>query len=676
MSMTFFLVSAGLFVVGALLALLTGRSEKLSRTLSSIFGAAASLFALIAGGNAIIFCSESLTLATPFAFAPLPLLINPLTGLLLVVINLLALAAWTFGFSYLREYSGREVSVIGFFMSLFIVAMNLLVAVDNVFWFLVFFEIMSLCSYFLVVVKQDEMSVKAGFLYLVMAHIGFLLIMIAFFIMSSAAGSFDFAVFRITDFGPQTASVVFLLTFIGFGIKAGMVPFHTWLPKAHPAAPSQVSALMSGAMIKIGIFGIVKVGLDLLASSGCELWWGLLIVLFGAVSAVFGIIYALTERDIKSLLAYSSIENIGIILLGVGTGFVGVALHLPSLAGLGFLAGLFHLLNHAVFKGLLFMGAGSVIFSTHTRDIEKLGGLIKVMPLTAVCFLCGSLAVAALPPLNGFVSEWFTYQAMFTAAFEGALMVRVVFALAAVALVVTGALALATFVKAFGLSFLGAPRTREAHEAREVPFTMKLAKVVLAAFCVGLGLGAPLVVPYIQSISASFLAGSPDLLQIGRYLFNPELYAVISPPMIALLLISLGAIVASVALLLHRGNVASNRDPWACGYLHETEMPMRPSSFAGQMNTFFKPLFTLRSTITAQSDKFISLFNSSVRGAKKAEDFSDRYVVDSVSSFVKWLALKSKGIEGGNFRVYLLYIVVALLVLLILAITFKGGGPL
>ncbi|MDR0311782.1 MAG: hydrogenase 4 subunit B, partial [Acidobacteriota bacterium] len=338
--MNLFLISAILSFVGAALALITIRSENASKNLSCGFGLIASVCVLAAGCMGIFSSLDGVILATPFAFAEFSILINPLSGLLLVVINLLALAAWIYGFGYLKEYTGKEVGVIGFFMNLFIVSMNFLVAVDNVFWFLVFFEIMSLASYFLVVVKQDEKSTKAGFLYLVMAHTGFLLIMIAFFIMSSASGSFNFQAFRETNFGATTASIVFILSFIGFGCKAGMVPLHSWLPKAHPAAPSHVSALMSGGMIKIGIFGIVKVGLDLLGNSGCELWWGVCLVLLGAISSLLGIIYALTERDIKSLLAYSSIENIGIILLGIGTGFIGVALEQPLVAGLGLVAGL------------------------------------------------------------------------------------------------------------------------------------------------------------------------------------------------------------------------------------------------------------------------------------------------------------------------------------------------
>jgi hydrogenase-4 component B len=663
-----FLISAVLSIVGAALAIIAIRSENTSKHCSCVFGIIASLWALTAGCMGIFSSPDVAILATPFAFAELSILINPLSGLLLVVINLLALAAWIYGFGYLKEYAGREVGVIGFFMNLFIVSMNFLVVADNVFWFLVFFEVMSLASYFLVVVKQDEKSTKAGFLYLVMAHIGFLLIMIAFFIMSSASGSFDFQTFRETDFGTKIASTVFVLTLIGFGCKAGMVPFHSWLPKAHPAAPSHISALMSGGMIKIGIFGIVKVGLDLLGNSGCELWWGICIVLLGAVSSLLGITYALTERDIKSLLAYSSIENIGIMLLGVGAGFIGVAIGQPLIAGLGLMAGLYHLINHAMFKGLLFMGAGSVIFSAHNRDIEKLGGLVKAMPVTALCFLLGSMAVAALPPFNGFVSEWFTYQAMFTAAFQGSVVIRMVFAIAAVALVVTGALAVACFVKAFGVTFLGAARSDAARKAKEAPFSMKLGTIIPALLCIGLGLGAPCVAPVMQGIAASTLWSSHEPIVSGLDIINPELDALVSMPMVAILIVALVGLAFAAIVALGKGGRAANREPWACGYLPDADMPVRGSSFGAQMDMFFRPLFKMRAAITAQSDKFVAFFNGMVKSAAKTEVFGDRYLVDTVGAFVKWISFRTRGIEGGNFRVYVLYIVVALIALLIMTI--------
>ena len=666
--MNLFMISMVLSVAGAVLAITTGRSEKMSKTLGCAFGVAAASFALGAGALGIFSSLSPAVLATPFYFAEFTLLINPLSGLLLVVINLLALVAWIYGFGYLQEYLGRGIGVIGFFMNLFIVSMNLVITIDNVFWFLVFFEVMSLTSYFLVIVEQDEKSTKGGFMYLVMAHIGFLMIMIAFLVMSSITGSFDFSVFRETDFGAPIASLVFLLGFLGFGCKAGMVPFHSWLPQAHPAAPSNVSALMSGGMIKIGVFGIIKVGLDLLAGSGCELWWGIIIALIGAVSSVLGVVYALAEHDIKRLLAYHSVENIGIILLGVGIAFIGVAIEQPAIAGLALMAGLYHLVNHAMFKGLLFLGAGSVLFRTHTRDMEKMGGLVRVMPVTAMCFLIGSLAISAIPPLNGFVSEWYTYQAMFSAAFAGDSIIKIVAAFSAVSLAITGALAVTCFVKAYGVTFLGTARSKAAFEAKESPLSMKIGMIILACCCIALGIGAPWIAPVIENIASSVLATSNVAVVSGMTMINPEMTSSISTPLVAILLIALIALPIILRSVFAKGGEDASKDPWACGYLPDAEMPMIATSFGAQVAMFLKPLYTMRTVLAGQANKFVALFDSTVAGAQKAETFGDRYLVDTVASFITWISQKVQRIEGGNFRVYILYIVAALVAFLVLAI--------
>jgi hydrogenase-4 component B len=669
-----FSASAGLSVAGALFALVTGKSEALSKGIGSFFGILASLVALAVAVPALFNPAVMASIPTPFAFASFSLLLNPLSALLLLVINLLAVLAWVYGLSYLQEYKGKGIGAIGFFLNLFIVSMNLVILVDNAFWFLVFFELMSLSSYFLVVIDQDEKSTRGGFLYLIMAHIGFLMIMIAYFVMAGVAESFEFQAFRATQFAPPVASLVFVLCFLGFGCKAGMVPFHSWLPQAHPAAPSHVSALMSGGMIKIGVFGIVKVGLDLLAASGCELWWGILVFSIGAISSVLGVAYALAEHDIKRLLAYHSVENIGIILLGVGLAFIGVATDQPLLAGIGLLAGMYHLLNHAVFKGLLFLGAGSVLFAAHSRNMEKLGGLAKKMPVTSICFLFGSLAISAIPPLNGFVSEWFTYQAMFNAAIDGDAVVRLVVGFGAVALAITGALAVTCFVKAYGVTFLGAPRSKSASDAKEVSAPMKLSMLVLAAVCVCLGVGAPWVTPVMQNVADQVLA-APAVAQAAASVFaqgslvvNPEVGSTVSTPMVAILLIGLILLPVILRALFARGGSASDREPWACGYQHEADMPMIATSFASDVKMFMRPLYSIRTAISVRADKFALVLAGTSKGAEKVEGLSDRFLIDTVSDLVDWLGRQVKKIEGGNYRVYLIYIVAALAVFLLISV--------
>lgn len=669
--MTMLLTSSAISCVGAVLSVLFLKQQQTSKVIGCLFGAVAAIFAIIAGCQGIFVGAESATFGTAFAFANFSIMVNPLSGLLLVVINLLAFVAWIYGFAYFNEYEGHGLGTMGFFMNFFVVSMNMVLTVDNVFWFLVFFELMSLTSYFLVIVEQKPQSIKGGFLYLIMAHIGFLMIMISMLVMSAVTGSFEFADFRTHDFGPGIASLCFVLAFLGFGCKAGMFPFHSWLPQAHPAAPSNVSALMSGGMIKIGVFGALKVGLDLLAASDCQLWWGILVLVIGAFSSVLGVAYALGEHDIKKLLAYHSVENIGIILLGCGVGFMALAMDEPVIAALGFMAGLYHLLNHAMFKGLLFLGAGSVLHATGSRNMEKMGGLAHVMPVTAMCFLIGSLAISAIPPLNGFVSEWFTYQSMFSIAMSGDALIKIFAAFAAVSLAITGALAVTCFVKAYGVTFLGSPRSDIAANAKEVPAPMKFSMIVLAVVCVCLGLGAPWVAPVMESIASSMMAATPIVVAGGINNINPAIDSMISTPLLAIIMVVLILIPIAVRSALGKGGTASDRDPWACGYALTPDMPVIATTFASEVQMFLTPLYTARKAIASTSASFVKFFNNTVEGAKKAETVGDKYLVDSIASFVNWISAKVQKVEGGNFRIYIIYIVVALVFFLALSLAFK-----
>ena len=670
--MDLLLISVFVSVVGAVLSLLLSKKEDTAKKVACFFGTIASAIAVIAGVGAVLDpAGVSVSFATPFSFADFSIMLNGLNGLLLVAINILGFVAWIYGISYFDEYKGMGLGAIGFFMNAFIASMNLVLTVDNAFWFLVFFELMSLSSYFLVIIEQKPASIRGGFLYLVMAHIGFMGIMIGFLIMAAQTGSFEFATFRAHDFGPILGSVCFVLAFVGFGCKAGMFPFHSWLPQAHPAAPSNVSALMSGGMIKIGVFGIVKVGLDLLAATGVQLWWGLLILVIGALSSVLGVAYALGEHDIKKLLAYHSVENIGIILLGIGIGFMALAMNQPIIAGLALMAGLYHVLNHAMFKGLLFLGAGSVLYTTGSRNMEIMGGLVHAMPVTAMCFLIGSLAISAIPPLNGFVSEWFIYQSMFSIAGAATVAVKFFVAFAAVSLAITGALAVTCFVKAYGVTFLGSPRSEVAKQAREVPAPMRFGMVVLAVICVLLGIGAPWVAPVMQGVAASILSASTVVVAEGATLVNPVLGSAISTPLVAILLIACVLLPMAAKQVFAHGGKASDRDPWACGYALDSGMPVIATTFATEVKHFLRPIYAARTAVVAKKDAFVSGFNALVRGAGKAEGFADKYLVDTVASFVSWLGQKTQRIEGGNFRVYIVYIVAALVFFLVLAVLVK-----
>ncbi len=666
----FFWTAIGFCVAGALVSIILRMWDDGAIRGASLFGVLAALSGLAAGVTGLSGPASVVTIAGPFPFAHFVLRLDPLASLMVSVISLLSLVAWIYGVAYAREYAGRGVGGMGFFMHLFIASMMLVVTSDNAFWFLIFFEMMSLASYFLVIFDQDESAVSAGFLYFFVAHVGSVLIMAAFFLMANQAGSFDFADFRATSVPEPLSSIVFLLGFLGFGAKAGMIPLHIWLPKAHPAAPSHASALMSGVMIKIGIFGIVKVSLDLLGGGESALWWGVVVLAFGAVSSVMGVIYALAEHDIKKLLAYHSVENIGIILLGVGVGMIGVAIDQPVLAVLGLMAGFYHLVNHAVFKGLLFLGAGSVIFRTHTKDMEAMGGLGKVMPWTSLSFLIGALAISAIPPLNGFVSEWYTYQSLFAAALDGTFLVRFVTPIAAVMLALTGALAVMCFVKAYGVIFSGAPRSDHARDAREAPAPMVAGMAILALACVALGLLAPVVAPVIGSIAASTLGVGQVALADGIVqVAGDSGRTVLSTPLIAILLIALAALPFMIKAAFQDKRLADRRTAaaWATGYLPDGHMALTAKSFAQPIRMFFAPLYAIRRGVERVWKSVAVGYEQFVCFARRIEPWADVRIIDPIADGATSLTSRMQVIQGGDFRIYCLYIVAALVVLLVLA---------
>ncbi len=687
------LLSLGLSCVAGVISLLFTKTPAVSKVIACIGGMGAAALSFAGGCGALFQAATYVSWVSPMPFANFSLLLNPLSGLLIAVIAALAFVAWLYGLSYFDEYYDKGMGTIGFFMNFFIVSMNLVILADNAFWFLVFFELMSLTSYVLVVIDQTKKSIHGGFLYLIMAHIGFLMIACSFFVMATTAGSLEFQAFRTFAFGPQVATVAFVLAFFGFGAKAGMVPFHSWLPQAHPAAPSNVSALMSGGMIKIGIFGICKVCFDLLGASGGEVSWGILVVVIGAISSVLGVVYALGEHDLKSLLAYHSVENIGIILLGVGVGIFGWAAGLPWLAGIGLLAGLYHLVNHAMFKGLLFLGAGSVLHATGTRNMEVLGGLARLMPWTALCFLIGSLAISAIPPLNGFVSEWFTYQGLVAAAMDGDIFLRIVFAFAVVALAITGALAVTCFVKAFGVTFLAKPRSAAAENAHEVPAPMVLSMVILTLACIVLGLGAAFVAPVIEAIGASMLQAPLIPVAEGVTLISFDTISVVSPLILAVLM---AVIIAVLVLVRNAANakagVKQDPEPWACGYEPDLTMETLASTVGANVKNFMGPLYAIRygvnraaqavahfATRTINPEAFGSeplpstpenqtrYDRDRTHGIAPAEHHAPA-LSQSMLSIVSDLGAWFGRLESGDFRTYIVYVVGALVFFLALII--------
>jgi hydrogenase-4 component B len=449
-----------------------------------------------------------------FPFAAMSLSVDGLSAFFLLVIALVAAAAALYGPSYLGAHAKAPVvQTLG--LSVFIACMALVCCAGDALTFLLAWEGMTLASYVLVVSDtRSEEHTRAGLLYLVMAHAGTAALLVVFLTLAERAHGFDFAAFRAASGGLDgpTRTGLFMLALAGFGAKAGVVPLHVWLPQAHPAAPSHASALMSGVMLKVALYGIFRFGFDLLAPAPAggplPASWGWTVLLLGTVSAVIGVLLALQQHDLKRLLAFHSVENVGIILMGAGLAMLLCrGRGAPELSALALAAALLHTLNHAAFKGLLFLGAGSVIRGCGVRNMEELGGLARRMPWTAWLFLLGAVAISALPPLNGFVSEWMTFQALLLGGARLGGASGLLAGVAASMLALTGGLAAACFAKAFGVTFLGRPRSPHAEHARESPALMIAGMLLLAGACVGLGLVPGYAVRLLDRPSAEILGG-------------------------------------------------------------------------------------------------------------------------------------------------------------------------
>ncbi|MBN6612856.1 hydrogenase-4 subunit B [Escherichia coli] len=627
-----------LYLFASLVSLFLLGLDRLAIKLSGITSLVGGMIGIISG---ITHLHAGVTLvarfATPFDFADLTLRMDSLSAFMVLVISLLVVVCSLYSLTYMREYEGKGAAAMGFFMNLFIASMVALLVMDNAFWFIVLFEMMSLSSWFLVIARQDKTSINAGMLYFFIAHAGSVLIMIAFLLMGRESGSLDFASFRTLSLSPGLASAVFLLAFFGFGAKAGMMPLHSWLPRAHPAAPSHASALMSGVMVKIGIFGILKVAMDLLA-----------------------------EQDIKRLLAWSTVENVGIILLAVGVAMVGLSLHDPLLTVVGLLGALFHLLNHALFKGLLFLGAGAIISRLHTHDMEKMGALAKRMPWTAAACLIGCLAISAIPPLNGFISEWYTWQSLFSLSRVEAVALQLAGPIAMVMLAVTGGLAVMCFVKMYGITFCGAPRSTHAEEAQEVPNTMIVAMLLLAALCVFIALSASWLAPKIMHIAHAFTNTPPVTVASGIALVPGTFHTRVTPSLLLLLLLAMPLLPGLYWLWCRSRRAAFRRtgDAWACGYGWENAMAPSGNGVMQPLRVVFCALFRLRQQLDPTLRLNKGLAHVTAR-AQSTESFWDERVIRPIVSATQRLAKEIQHLQSGDFRLYCLYVVAALVVLLI-----------
>jgi formate hydrogenlyase subunit 3/multisubunit Na+/H+ antiporter MnhD subunit len=624
--------------------------------LAAFLCAAALAHLLLASSPAV----AGLPLGLPWLTARFRL--DALSAFFLIVVNGGAVAAATFALSYARHEPEPERVLPAF--PLFIAAMNLTLIADDAFSFLLSWETMSLTSWVLVLATHREPeTLRAGQLYLLMASGGTLLLLLAFGVLAQASGGYDFESIRTAALAPGAAALALVLAFLGTGSKAGLVPLHAWLPLAHPAAPSHVSALMSGVMTKVALYGMVRILFDLVEH--VPWWWGGVMMAAGGVTAVVGVLFATMEQDLKRLLAYSTVENIGIVVTGLGLAAAFRDNGLEAAAGLAFAAALLHILNHAVFKSLLFLGAGAVATATGTRDLGRLGGLIHRMPQTAFAMLVGAGAIAALPPLNGFVSEWLLFQAVLKGPLLPQWELKIAAAVIAALLALAAALAATCFVRAFGIAFLGRPRSAEAAAAVESEPWMRRTLLALAGLCLVLGILPMLALAPMARLGEAMIgaAGIPAATRSWLWLTPPAAGGNSYGGIIVLTVIAGFGLMTRIGIHTLASRQLRRAPPWACGF----DTPVPPAQYSA--SSFAQPVRRVFASLLRAEERVDMPEPGDLRPARFAASWRDAswdLLYQPVGVVVGWLALTLNQLQFLTIRKYLSLMFAALVGLLFL----------
>ncbi len=595
--------------------------------------------------------------------------VTPLSGWFLLILALLAAPIAVYSVAYLGHGTlDRRSAFVGIGFNVLAGAIEAVFVADGVIGFLFAWEVMTLASTALVATEHERRdSRRAALVYLVMSHVGTGCLVAGFFTLGALSGSLAFTDVlsgSLATAGPR--DLLFVLFLLGFGVKAGMIPLHVWLPEAHPAAPSNISALLSAVVVTTGIYGLVRVcafGL------GVPRWeWGMALTLAGSLTAILGVLYALTENDVKRMLAYSTIENSGISLLGLGAGMMALSAGRSELAALGLAACLLHVLNHALFKGLLFLSAGGVVKAAGSRQLEAMGGLARRMPWTALFFLVGAAAISGLPLVNGFVSEWLLFQALLAGFTATPTLSRLVYPVAGALLALTSALAAACFVKAFGIVFLALPRGEEAGKAHEAPALMLAPQGLLAVLCLVLGLAPGGALAALGGVAAS-LPGVRPAPELGQGWFaiasGPGHFDHLAPPLVAAAVLVGLALAASMSLVAGR---AVRRVPsWGCG----GELTARTEYTA---TAFSKPLMMVFSAIYRPTREVATVgeahFPREVQYRAKIEPTFERFLYQPLTRGVMAAAARMRVIQAGSLHAYLAYVLILGIALLL----WLGGG--
>ncbi len=653
-------------LVGLLLA---NKSYKIGKALF-LLSALTSVFLSVAAFWAMDV--EPLTSVLPLGLPNLPFhfRVDVLSAFFLLILGAASIGISVYASGYFcpktspetQQNSKNKTAFYLFFYHLFLASLSLVFLADDAYTFLIMWEIMAFSSYFLVASEHQKEDIRrASYLYLLIAHIGALCILISFTLMSGG-NDFSFATMRqlsqTAALSPFAINSAFLLALIGFGAKAGLLPLHIWLPEAHPAAPSPVSALMSGIMLKTAAYGMIRIGFDLLHVQ--YRWWGMLLVVLGICAALFGVVFAAIQSDMKRLLAYSSIENMGLIFIGIGLALIFERSNMWTFAALALSAALCHCLNHAFFKSLLFLGTGSVLHATHERNLSKLGGLIHLMPWVAWICLIGALASAGLPPFNGFISEWLLLQSfLFTSAIPDSYLNMLLPVLAA-AIVLVAALAGFTMVKFFGIIFLGNARDTNIAHAKDAGFLERAGLVWLAAFCVLLGVLPNLLIAKLMNLS-QFLLGA-ELNQSDNWLFFAPIRAERASYSPLVFLIALMVLTPLAWFLIRQiFKQKEKRVPaWDCGFPLQT--PQMQDSAIG----FGQPIRRIFSPFMRRVREHPSPLDTHPRYVSQAEDPFWQGLYLPVARFTEKMSQKLAFLNQGRIALYLAYSFVTLLILLVL----------
>lgn len=660
-----------LYIIAGVLALLFSTNPRranvipnLLSTAGALTGVVLSLTILLSGAD----LTEKFLLSGTIPYLHFTLTIDRLAAFFLLALSILTVCVSLYSIGYLQHYFGKKnIAIFNILYNLFIIAMILVFTAGNMAFFLIAWEVMSLVSYFLVIFEnENKENLRAGLIYLVMTHLGTAFIIIAIALISAYSGSMELTALG-NKIPANIKNIAFILFLIGFGTKAGIMPLHIWLPLAHPAAPSNISALMSGIMIKTAIYGILRFIFVVLGPGVA--WWGTTIMILGVISAVLGITFALAENNLKRLLAYSSIENMGIILIGLGLALTSFNSNFETLAALALFASLFHTFNHTLFKGALFLGAGSLHYATHTKDLEYMGGLMKKMPLTGFFFLISSLAISALPPFNGFVSEWLTYQALFTNLAQATAGLKLLSILAVAGLALTGGMAAACFVKVIGIAFLGLPRSRHASDAQEVPAVMYGSIGILTAFCLLLGIFPRFFGVIPGSLTEQLLGVNPLVGLTGELVlltapmsFNSNQ---VFPAVVLLLFLVLLAGVMFFTYLAGGKKQERTVGTWDCGFpALNPRMQYTATGFSKPfrivLRVFYRPQRELK-----LEQGVTPYYPHSMRYVVSIQPVIENYIYRPVARiFTHSARVIRLKVQTGSVHSYLIYIFVTLVVLL------------